>query len=937
MPNSVKFTKVTATIPERLSKSYHLNADGSLRKESGGQLIKGAIEVLEVSSLAHFGSVLQSLTPQHALIYGLPKKDVGLLHSKSYHNKLASPANATTRTKDEFTWPSEGGVMMLDYDPRSDEVPMSRTALVQALRDAVPGLQNASMLWWPSASSCIWAEGSELKGTDGQRLYLFVKDAQDIPRAGKVLEQRLWLAGLGYIFVSKSGSLLERCLFDTAVWQPTRFDFIGGSNLSAGLEQRRGAPIIIEGEAEFVDTSEVFAPLSRDELKKFTAEVMLSKDALKSEARKVQDEWVTDRVRDMTLANPAEDKKSSDEFRQIAVHAIDTGQLSDDFVLNIQIGGQVQPVKVSDVLQDPYTYHGSLTLDPLEPNYDGGRLVGRLFLCQSKPVLYSFARGGKTYHLSKKKSRVELVSGHMVEAVEETVRILRQDPQSFDYGAQLVTIDAGVIYPMCEHALSFHIGERIQYCRMTSEGLRDVDVPVKLVRQVLAQKTRRQLKPLKGLLTGPTILLDGTILDRVGYDHASGLFCDFDKGSVPEIPVEPNTSDAVDALQTLLKPFETFPFVDALSKGILLAALLTAAVRPVLKTAPAFAFDAPIQGSGKALLASCVGALMEGKSPDIWPHVNTQNDDEIRKRLFAVLASGCQTLIWDNVIGTFDSASMAGFITADAMVDRVLGKSESIRIPNRIMLLLTGNNLILAGDMPRRVLICRIDPQTDQPFAREFPLDPLEYVLLHRNELLAAACTLIRARFIHMKTPAAGRLASFEEWDVMVRQTVVWANEALMPGEFGDPMDLVRQAQTADPEAEMLFALLEALKDEFGNREFTAKDVHVKVNTISMSTNLGEALRDIAGDSALKSTRAVGRALTYRKERIVHGLCLAARTDTSSKSQVYRVKVLNDGFGGFNGLKSTQGENDVASKNTDHGKLNPLNPLNPVKTEDEEF
>jgi len=158
-----------------------------------------------------------------------------------------------------------------------------------------------------------------------------------------------------------------------------------------------------------------------------------------------------------------------------------------------------------------------------------------------------------------------------------------------------------------------------------------------------------------------------------------------------------------------------------------------------------------------------------------------------------------------------------------------------------------------------------------------------------------------------------------------------------MPGGFGDPMDLVKQAQTADPEAEMLFALLEALKDEFGSREFTAKDVHVKVNTISISTNLGEALRDIAGDIALKSTRAVGRALTYRKERIVHGLCLAARADTRSKSQVYRVKVLNDGFGGFDGLKSTQGENDVALKNTNQWKLTPLNPLNPVKTEDEEF
>jgi hypothetical protein len=69
MSNAVNFTKVTAIIPEQVSKSYYLNEDGSLRKEGGGQLIKGAIEVLEVSTLAQFGSVLQSLTPMRFIVF----------------------------------------------------------------------------------------------------------------------------------------------------------------------------------------------------------------------------------------------------------------------------------------------------------------------------------------------------------------------------------------------------------------------------------------------------------------------------------------------------------------------------------------------------------------------------------------------------------------------------------------------------------------------------------------------------------------------------------------------------------------------------------------------------------------------------------------------------------------------------------------------------
>ena len=70
-------------------------------------------------------------------------------------------------------------------------------------------------------------------------------------------------------------------------------------------------------------------------------------------------------------------------------------------------------------------------------------------------------------------------------------------------------------------------------------------------------------------------------------------------------------------------------------------------------------------------------------------------------------------------------------LTSQTFSDRVLGQSAQQTLPNRLMVLLTGNNLCLAGDMPRRVIRCRIDPQTDKPFAREFDLDPLEWVLSH--------------------------------------------------------------------------------------------------------------------------------------------------------------------------------------------------------------
>jgi hypothetical protein len=246
-------------------------------------------------------------------------------------------------------------------------------------------------------------------------------------------------------------------------------------------------------------------------------------------------------------------------------------------------------------------------------------------------------------------------------------------------------------------------------------------------------------------------------------------------------------------------------------------------------------------------------------------------------------------LVWDNITGVLDSASMAAFMTTEVLVDRVLGKSESLRLPNRVLFLLTGNNLQLAGDLPRRVLICRIDPKTDQPFARQFATDPLAWTLDNRMSMLAAACTLIRAAKTHSKKPAPGRLASFEVWDDLVRQTVVWIDTYLRPWEFGDPMDLVREAQAADPENDALFALLEALRDVFGSREFSARDVHAATQKWPMQNPLEAAVFDVAGDRAVKSVKSLGKVLKYREGRIVHGLCLHGRHDTKSGARMYRI------------------------------------------------
>ena len=934
MADQATLSIITTIKPARLSKGYSLGASGDLLKSPGGNLLEGNVEARKLAGLPDLAATLQELNPEQALVYGVPINPASKVMTRKTFADAGRPEGATTRTNDAFRWPNGAGVMMLDYDPAAGDEALKRDALVQAIRTAAPSLAGAGMLWWPSASSCIWAGDRELRGIKGQRLYLLVRDAADIPRAGAALVARLWLAGHGHIEISKSGAMLERTLVDVSVWQPSRLDFAGGATLGSELRQDRGEPVTIPGAVDRIDTRAALPDLTPEERNRLAAIKAEAKGAAQPEAEGAKAEWIDARVQEMVAPADRNDPEVIKAAQSIALRALDAGVLAGDFVLLVERGGKIESVKVGDLLDKRDRYHGCLTRDPLEPDYDGARLVGRLYLMQARPTLHSFAHGGTTYRLHRAPARVELVKGHTSEAVAETIDKLRHDPVAFDFGGQLVVAEGGLVHPLCVDALAYHLAGITQFWKLVKQGdvlvPVDADPPPALLKQIIAQGERRKLKPLDGIITGPTIRLDGSVLDAAGYDPTTRLLLDPLGDAVPEVPTSPTLDQARAALNTCLLPFETFPFVDATAKGALLAAILTAAIRPVLPTAPAFAFDAPIQGSGKTLLAECIGALIEGRAPDVWPHTQGRDDEETRKRLFTALRTGSKALVWDNVIGIFNSASMAAFITAEAIVDRVLGRSEAIRIPNRALLILTGNNMSLAGDLPRRVIICRIDPETDQPFARQFDLDPLQWVLDNRMAMLTAACTLIRARFTHMQKPAPGRLASFEGWDDLVRQTVVWANMALRPSEFGDPMDLVREAQTADPEADALFALLDALRDQFAGAEFTAKEVQTAAKTSSFDSPLELALRDLASDRALISTRSLGRVLKNREGRIVHGLRLTGWQDLHRKMRVYTVKAIDAGFAGFAGFSASHTEKDDDIPKYEWVETKPANPANPA-------
>lgn len=873
-------TVIKSLQPKVLTKQYNLDSAGVIQNKISANMVEGEAKQVQVTTANNFADLLQSLSHNQALCYGVADALKVRMLSLAEYEKQGQPADAITRTKDRLAWPTGGGVMMLDYDPQKGRPTLSKVQLLKTLTEVMPELEASAYVWWLSSSSLIYNDQEQLHGIRGQRVYILVQDASDIPRAGAVLFKRLWLAGHGFYMISRAGTALERTIIDASVWQKNRLDFAAGAQCMPPLEQRRGAPEAHEG--AYLDTAKALPDLTQEA----DADLQAIKGKLKEEiapkAQVKRAEYIEKEARNL-LASAGKD--ASDEALKVAKNTISRAVqgevLAGDFIIILD---DETKITIGELLDNPSKYHKLKTLDPLEPEYNGHKIVGILYLLGSQPNLYSQAHGGKNYRLIRQTKEIQQVEGMTSETTTKTLEFLRELPDVFDLGFKMVLVRDGKPHLQTHNSLAYWLGSVAQYFQYNKKlGRRLLDPPVKVINQILELGEGRRLKPLKAVITAPVMTRCMRVISRVGYDAKTQLYLDMYQDPLP-IPDEVTVDKARAALDFLMHPFKGFMTATPLDKGVLLAGVLTAVQRPVLQTSPAFGLDAPVQGTGKTYLAQCLGALATGETPPVYPHTAGRDDEEVRKRLTAVLASGARVLVWDNILGAFDSVAMASLLTSETYNDRILGKSEAVSIPSRILLLLTGNNLTLAGEMPRRVLKCRLDAQVANPATRKFDSNPLEYIAANRQQLVQAALTLIKGYLQSTECKAGGAVAnestaSFEDWDYMIRQTVAWVDSTLGVTGYADPAQALKDAVATDPDADAFREALEGIKGLMGNRWFESREIYSMLSAsdnLNASKKLKELLEDITGTNRL-TTRGLGCVFAYRVDRIIGGLKLEKR------------------------------------------------------------
>ncbi|MGP3699628.1 DNA primase small subunit domain-containing protein [Rhodobacter sp. NSM] len=873
-----QLTRLTATQPAEQAKRFE-REEGKLRKTTCAALIRGRIETITLERPEDLIPVLAGLTTAQSLVLGVPCDEAATRIVTRKMMLTQGRPGSIARTTEGFHYAAAGGFLLIDHDGLPDGRCLTREELLELLYEAVPDLRGVKIIALPSSSShiCRTDTGEDLTGSRGLHLHIPLLDARDIPRVGMVIALRLWLAGHGHVLVARNGNRLLRCPVDTSVWQPNRIVFAAGAICGPGLEQRRGHPVLVNPEGADAWDSRATLPdpdAATEELVKAAQEH--ARAQARQAAEEARETWLATE-RPALLRRLGADPVAREE-EEALIRAVEKHILGPDLVLFVKRSGEPKfsPVPVAAVLADRIGYHRAITLDPVEPDYNGQAAVGCLFLDGRTPVLHSMAHGGATYRLEAALQIIEVHAGQMRKATEAVLACMRADGRFFDYGSALVTVHAGRLQVIDEHMLELMLGD-LRFLKPDPRGqLKPIDPPVRLLRQILSLGTQRRLNPLTAVLDRPILNAEGRLLDRPGYHAAEGLYLDFEAEDWPAIPETLSEEEARAALDVIWTPFRQYPLVDAASRGALLAGILTAILRPVLRTAPMLVSDAPVMGTGKTSAMETVASIGAGRAVSVSAPMPESDPAEMRKLLTSAALGSEGSLLFDNCTGTLSSAPLSAFLTSEAWSDRLLG-ANILRdgLPTRILVGATGTNIALDGELQRRALRWRLDARAEQPGERRFDFCPKELALKMHKDIVCAALALLRAALAADLPQPPFRFASFTAWDRLVRTTLRHA-EALSGGHFADPVPGTVRALRETDDTIHLHDLLCALREPFGALPFSARDLYEGVEA-SPAGPLADLIAGLTQRSERLSSKSIGRYLSQYCDRPCGDRVLRAR------------------------------------------------------------
>jgi len=364
---------------------------------------------------------------------------------------------------------------------------------------------------------------------------------------------------------------------------------------------------------------------------------------------------------------------------------------------------------------------------------------------------------------------------------------------------------------------------------------------------------------LIGITTTPFMRRDGVIVATPGFDPVSGyLFID-DGTEWEPVPEYPTHEQVMAAVDQLLEVVCDFPFEKPEHQSAWLAGVLSTVGRPAIYgPVPMLWMDGNRRGTGKSELPRLNSAIACGHEPT---EISYSSDEkELENRLASVLLAGDRIAVFDNATGSLRNPVLDRFLTSTIFSVRRFFGQELMKLLNNTVLAVTGNNLILRGDLSRRILRVRLVTPLERPDKRNDFRHPdlFAFVKNNRPRLFAAALTILRAHAAAgfpvptiqitkpdgtVTTELVRPVGSFREWDTVVRH-------AMLRIGLPDPAATQDEAHEEDEGDIKLLAFLRAWHRYQPGLEGTVTAIIKEIMSAEMRRRQGESY---ASESALQA------------------------------------------------------------------------------------
>lgn len=433
-------------------------------------------------------------------------------------------------------------------------------------------------------------------------------------------------------------------------------------------------------------------------------------------------------------------------------------------------------------------------------------------------------------------------------------------PHFFLYMDKPTIVRNGRIRTLDEKGLSHELRRFCSFYKLKGDdGTQEVFPPKDLISDLYASDLTDVLLPLRGVATQPFFAADGSLVVENGYHAEAQVY--LETALDLTIKDDPTEDDARASARYLVEEvFGDFPFGGLDRKELManafegrgvpaLANTLAMTLLPFCREmidgpTPGHVVNKPSPATGAGYLVAASTIISTGE--EVAASQMAANKQEFEKSLFADLLDAPPVLFYDNINHSMDSGPLASFMTAPkgGYSARVLGKSQTVKVPVRMALIFAANTLTMSGELLRRCILIDIDRRVPKP--KDFvPLGGWRHENIkrwtddNRAELVEHCLTVIRYWVNSGMKRSTHRLASFEDWAGVMGGIL---DACGVPGLMGNQDRLSGLSDDAD---DGLQDVMQAIADTLGGRVLNDKATVLFVNDKTDLANGNFGLFDI--------------------------------------------------------------------------------------------